>query len=194
MTCAVVLAAGLSRRMGVQKLLLPFGGKTVISYIVDQLLASTTGNVHVVAGHQSERISRELSGRQITIVNNPNYKSGMLSSVRCGLKSLPENCRAVMVVLGDQPSITTELIDQMLRAFAATDKTILVPLHKGEKGHPVLFSSHYRPEILTKYGQVGLRGLLHDHPSDIFELEVSSSSVLYDMDYPEDYRRELGLT
>jgi molybdenum cofactor cytidylyltransferase len=172
--CAVVLAAGLSSRMGVQKLLLPFGGKTVIGHIVDQ-------------------ISAELSGRAVSIVNNPNYESGMLSSVRCGLKSLPEKCRAVMVVLGDQPSITTELIDQMLESFAATEKDILVPLYEGERGHPVLFSVKYRDEIMTHYDDVGLRGLMHEHSEEIFELEVPTASVLWDMDYPEDYRRELDL-
>ncbi|MGD8501428.1 MAG: NTP transferase domain-containing protein, partial [Phycisphaerales bacterium] len=74
MICAVVLAAGRSRRMGIQKLLLPFGGKTVIAHIVDQLLASTVDEVHVVVGHQAERISRELSARAVSIVSNPNYK------------------------------------------------------------------------------------------------------------------------
>ena len=193
MTCAIVLAAGLSSRMGAQKLLLPFGGKTVIGHIVDQLLASTIGEVHVVVGHQSESVSAELSGRAVSIVNNPNYKSGMLSSVRCGLRNLPEKCRAVMVVLGDQPSITTELIDQMLQSFAATEKNILVPLYKGKRGHPILLSLHYRDEILTHYDAVGLRGLLHSHSDDICELTVSNASVLCDMDYPEDYRREIGL-
>jgi len=193
MICAVVLAAGLSRRMGVQKLLLPFGGKTVIAHIVDQLLASTVDQVHVVVGHQAERISAELSGRVFSTVKNPNYKSGMLSSVRCGLQNLPEKCRVVMVALGDQPSITTGLIDQMLQSFATTEKSILVPLYKGKRGHPILFSTLYRDDILTQYDDIGLRGLLHSHSDDVFELDVPTSSVLNDMDYPEDYRRELGL-
>jgi molybdenum cofactor cytidylyltransferase len=193
MICAVVLAAGLSSRMGVQKLLLPFGGKTVVSHIVDQILASTIDEVHIVVGHQAERISNELSGRVVSIVNNPNYESGMLSSVRCGLRSLPEKCRAVMVVLGDQPSITTELINKMLQSFAVTEKSILVPLYEGKRGHPVLFSFEYRDEIMTEYDNVGLRGLLHNHPEEVFELKVSTASVLCDMDYPEDYRRELDL-
>jgi molybdenum cofactor cytidylyltransferase len=193
MICAVVLAAGLSRRMGVQKLLLPFGGKTVIAHIVDQLLASTVDEIHVVVGHQAEHISEELSSRMVSIVKNPNYKSGMLSSVRCGLQNLPEKCRTVLVVLGDQPSVTSKLIDQMIRTFATTEKNILVPLYKGRRGHPILFSSLYRDEILTHYDDVGIRGLLHRHSDDIFELTVSTASVLCDMDYPEDYRRELGV-
>ena len=192
MICAVVLAAGLSRRMVVQKLLLPFAGKTVIAHIVDQLLASTIDEIHVVVGHQAERISAELSGRAVSIVNNPNYKSGMLSSVRCGLQSLPKDCHAVMVVLGDQPSVTIGLIDQMLKSFTTTEKSILVPLYKGKRGHPILFSLIYREEILKQYDDVGLRGLLHSHPDVIHELVVSNASVLNDMDYPEDYRRELA--
>ncbi len=193
MICAVVLAAGLSSRMGVQKLLLPFGGKTVIAHIVDQLLASNIGEVHVVVGHQAERISAELSGRAVSIVNNPDYKSGMLSSVRRGLRNLPEKCRAVLVVLGDQPSIKSKLVDQMLKSFAATEKNILVPLYKGKRGHPILFSSIYRDEILKQYDDVGLRGLPQAHPDDVSELTVSTSAVLCDMDYPEDYRKELSL-
>jgi molybdenum cofactor cytidylyltransferase len=192
MICAVVPAAGLSSRMGVQKLLLPFGGKTVIAHIVDQLLASTVNEVHVVVGHQAEHISAELPGRAVSIVKNPNYKSGMLSSIRCGLASLPEKCRTVLVALGDQPSITTRLIDKMLQSFATTQKSILVPLHKGKRGHPILFSSRYREEILTHYDDIGLRGLLYSHSDDVLELDVPTTSVLCDMDYPEDYRRELG--
>ena len=193
MICAVVLAAGLSRRMGVQKLLLPFGGKTVIGHIVDQLLASAVDEVHVVVGHQARRVRRELSDRHVSIVNNPDYESGMLSSVRCGLRALPQQCRAVLVALGDQPSITSALIDQMLQSFATTEKRILVPFYNGRRGHPVLFSESYRGEILTHYDDVGLRGLLHAHPDEVLELAVSTSEVLSDMDCPEDYRRELAL-
>lgn len=193
MICAIVLAAGRSRRMGVQKLLLPFGGKTVIAHIVDQLLASHVDEVHVVVGCQGKRISRELSGRPVSIVNNSNYKSGMLSSVRCGLRDLPQQCQAVLVALGDQPSITTKLIDQMLQSFATTEKRILVPLYQSKRGHPILFSEVYRNEILTQYDNVGLRGLLYAHRGDLFELTVTTSGVLSDMDYPEDYRREVAL-
>ena len=191
MICAIALAAGSSRRMGIQKLLVPFGGKTVITHIVDQLLDSSIDNVHVVLGSQAERISREIADRPVSIVTNASYKSGMLSSVRCGLRRLSPQCQTVLVVLGDQPSITSELINQMLRSFATSEKSILVPLYKGRCGHPILFSIAHRDDVLTHYEDVGLRGLLHTHPDDVFELAVSTSSVLMDMDYPEDYRREL---
>lgn len=191
MICAIVLAAGSSRRMGVQKLLLPFGGKTVIAQIVDQLLASSIDRVHVVVGYQGERISQALSDLPITIVTNAHYESGMLSSVRCGLRSLSQQCRAVLVALGDQPSITSELINQILQSFTTNEKRIVVPLYKGRRGHPILFSILHRDDVLTHYDDVGLRGILRAYPDDVYELTVSTSSVLWDMDYPEDYRREL---
>lgn len=194
MICAMVLAAGLSRRMGVQKLLLPFGGKTVIAHIVDQIIESTVDETYVVVGHEGERVSRELSDRRISIVVNSEYESGMLSSVRCGLIALPQECRAVLVALGDQPSLTTKLLDQMVRSFKETEKKILVPIHNGRRGHPLLFSLGYRDEIMTRYDDVGLRGLLNAHPDDVFDLSVSTSSVLLDMDYPPDYQRELEST
>lgn len=193
MICAVVLAAGLSRRMGVQKLLLPFAGKTVVAHIVDQIVASAVDEVHVVVGHEGERVRRELSGRHVSVATNPDYESGMLSSVRCGLAAAGEQCRAVLVALGDQPSVTSELIDRMVRSFAETEKRILVPFHDGRRGHPLLFSADYRDEVLTRYDDVGLRGLLQAHSEEVFELSVSSSAVLSDMDYPEDYQRELAL-
>ncbi|MBL7188663.1 MAG: molybdenum cofactor cytidylyltransferase [Phycisphaerae bacterium] len=193
MICAVVLAAGLSRRMGAQKLLLPFGGKTVVAHIVDQIIGSAVDKVHVVVGHEGRRVSWELSDRPVSVVTNPDYKSGMLSSVRCGLTALSPECRAVLVALGDQPSVTSELIDRMVQSFAATQKQILVPLYDGRRGHPVLFSANYRDEILTQYDDMGLRGLLRAHPEEVFELSVSSSAVLSDMDCPEDYQRELAL-
>ena len=193
MICAIVLAAGQSRRMGVQKLLLPFGSKTVITHIVDQLTASSVDEVHVVVGCQGKRVSRELSSRPVSIVNNSNYKSGMLSSVRCGLQAITQQCRAVLVALGDQPSFTTKLIDQMLQTFASTEKQILMPLYQGKRGHPIMFSAAYREEIMTHYDDVGLRGLLYAHKDDIYELPVTTSGVLSDMDYPEDYRRELAI-
>jgi molybdenum cofactor cytidylyltransferase len=178
--------------MGLQKLLLPFAGKTVITHIVDQLLAGDLDKIYVVVGHEPDRITEQLSDRPVSIVTNPNYDSGMLSSVRCGFKALPPDCDAALIALGDQPSITFKLVEDMVRSFNETDKGILVPEHDGKRGHPILVAKNYQTEILAHYDDIGLRGLLHAHPDDIFELSVSSSSILFDMDYPEDYLRELS--
>ena len=94
-------------------------------------------------------------------------------------------------VLGDQPAITSGLIGEMTRALATCGRGIVVPVHAGQRGHPLLFSSRYCEEILTGHEQVGLRGLLHSHPDELFELDVATPSVLTDMDQPADYLQEL---
>lgn len=190
---AVVLAGGRSERMGTQKLLLPWGKTTIIGYIVDRLLHSTLDNVIVVTGHDEAPVSEELAGRPVTFAHNADYASGMLSSVRCGIRVLPAHCQAALVALGDQPLIETPLIDRMITAFRAADRQILVPLHRGKRGHPLLFASRYFNEILTHFDDTGLRGLLQAHPQDIHELEVSTPTVLGDIDHPEDYERERDL-
>ena len=189
---AVVLAAGQSRRMGAHKMLLPYGGKTVIAHVVDELARSSVADVVVVVGHEGERVTEALAGLPATVVANDEHEAGMLSSVRCGLRALGAPCEAVMVALGDQPGVTSELADGLTRAFAATDKGIVVPVCDGKWGHPLLFSNRHCPEVLGRFGNVGLRGLLRAHPDDILELAVPDAAALSDMDYPEDYHEALA--
>jgi molybdenum cofactor cytidylyltransferase len=205
MIWAVILAAGQSRRMGVQKLLLPFGGsrqsrstevgspgRTAIGHIVGEVLRSPVDQTLVVVGRDAARVASALAGLGVTFATNPDPDGDMLSSVRCGLRALPADCRGVLVALGDQPSITSDLVGRMLDAFGTGDRGIVVPVYGGRRGHPILFSASYGPEILTGFDSVGLRGLLGAHGPDVLELPVTSPCVLSDMDYPEDYRREMG--
>jgi len=178
--------------MGTQKVLLPFAGKTIIEHIVDQLLAADLERVLVVVGYQAERVIGQLAQRDVSVVANPDYQVGMLSSIRCGFAALPEHCKAALVALGDQPTIEANLVNRMLGAFAETGKGLVVPVYRGKRGHPTLVSTSYRDEIMTGYDKVGLRGLLHAHPDDVFELAVTTPAILCDMDDPQDYQQ--GLT
>jgi molybdenum cofactor cytidylyltransferase len=192
MNGSIVLAAGESRRMGVPKMLLPFGGATVIRRVVDELFRSMIDRTLVVVGHESATITEALRRSSATIVENPDYPSGMLSSVRCGIRALPPECEVVLVVPGDQASIRSELVDELLAAFAEQDKGIAVPVYQGKRGHPLTLSMRYRDEILTHFDDVGLRGILRAHPDDVLEVETNSPAALSDIDSPEDYRRELA--
>ncbi len=178
--------------MGTQKLLLPFAGRTVIGHIAAQVLASPVDRTIIVVGHDAAAIKSALVGQSVDFVPTPDTEGDLLSSVRCGLRAVPVEIDAVLVVLGDQPSITSELIRQLIEAGNAAGRSIIVPMHDGKTGHPLLFSTRYREEILTGYDDVGLRGLLQAHAGDRLDVPVASSSVLSDMDYPEDYRREVG--
>ena len=192
MICALVLAAGRSRRMGVQKLLLPVGGQPLIARVVDEVLRSPVAEVFVVIGHEGERVAEALAGRRVRFVPNPDAEGEMLSSVRCGLRAVPENCAAVLMVLGDQPGISANVIATLAGAFRTAGRGIVVPTHGGRRGHPLLFAMQYRGEILSRYNEVGLRGLLQAHPEEVFEVAVAAPGVLEDMDVPEDYHRTLG--
>jgi molybdenum cofactor cytidylyltransferase len=190
MICAVILAAGQSRRMGSQKLLLPFAGQTVVGHIADQVLATPIELAVVVTGCDDAAIRLTLAGKRLTFVVNPDATGEMLGSVRCGLRALPAECTAALVVLGDQPTIRVELIADLIRTHASTGAKIVAPSCRGRRGHPLLFSKGYFAEILTQHDGVGLRGLLQAHSGDVVELEVADPTVLADMDSPEDYERE----
>ena len=193
MICAIVLGAGQSRRMGTQKLLLPFGETTVIGHIINQLVNSNVDNIFTVVGHDRKLLEKELSTHPVSIVVNPAYADGMLSSLRCGIGALPQNCDAILATLGDQPAIASQLIDEMTQAFSKTNKTILAPSYRGKRGHPTLISKCHFNEIMQQHDDIGLRGLLRAHPEEIFELEVAAATVLSDMDRPADYLREVEI-
>jgi molybdenum cofactor cytidylyltransferase len=193
MIVAVVPAAGISSRMGRCKQLLPFAGTTIIGHIVDELHRSRVDEIRVVVGHQAERLREELARRRVCIIANPDYENtDMLGSIRCGLADLPERCRAVLIAPGDQPAIRAELINTLIDAYSAAGRGIVVPVHAGRRGHPILFSAEYRAEILTHYDQLGLRGLLTAHADDVSELQLPAGLMVSDMNYPEDYQRELA--
>ncbi len=191
MICSIVLAAGRSRRIGAQKLLLGLGGQPVIARIVDEVLSAAVDRVFVVIGPDGGRIVDALAGRQVEFVTNPDPEAEMLSSIRCGLRALPQDCSAVLVVLGDQPGVTAEVITALVQAYKNSGRGIAVPIYKGKRGHPLIFNIRYRDEILNQYDEVGLRGLLYTHPQDVCDVEFPAPNVLDDMDLPEDYKREI---
>lgn len=191
MIAAIVLAAGESRRMGRQKLLLPYGGRTVIEHIVEQVLASEVSQTIVVTGHDAEAVKAVLANKPLTVVQNPRYREGMLTSVRRGLQEVEAEAEAFMVVLGDQPSISSRLINVLLHGFQDSERGIVVPLYDDDTGHPIVISAHYREEVMTRFDDTGLRGLIYGNPECVHRLPVNMPEVLRDMDTPEDYQREL---
>jgi molybdenum cofactor cytidylyltransferase len=192
MISAIVLAAGQSRRMGTQKLVLPFHGKPMIAAVVDQLLNSPVDEIVVVTSDRDNSMAAALAGRDVRIAVNKDRNSEMLQSVRCGLTAASSDSEAVIVALGDQPTITSNVVRDLLRAYHSTGHRIVVPSYAGKRGHPLLISTQHRDEILNCHDQLGLRALLAAHPQDVFELPVNDAGVLEDVDIPDDYQRVLG--
>jgi molybdenum cofactor cytidylyltransferase len=193
MICAVVLAAGRSERMGRQKLLLPLGGKPVITRVVDELLRGSVDLILIVVGRDGGLIREALCDRPVQIIENSDPDSDMLGSIRCGLCVLPVTCEGILVSVGDQPGISGELVEEMIRCFHKGEFRIVAPVLEGSRRHPILFSAQFREELLNHHDGNGLRGLLEAHPEQVFQLAVSDRSEIEDMDTPEDYERQLKL-
>ncbi len=191
MIWAMILAAGESRRMGQPKLLLPFREKTIIETVVESIVSSKVDNTLVVLGSEHKKIEEKLKDLPVRIAFNPDFRSGMLSSVRCGFKTLPDETRAVVVVLGDQPTVSKEVIDEIIDAYQKTGKGIVLPVYKRNRGHPVIIDMKYKGEVEALSPDIGLRGTVYSHPEDILEVEVDTPNILQDIDDEADYRREL---
>jgi molybdenum cofactor cytidylyltransferase len=175
--------------MGTQKLLLPFAHSKVITRVVDAFLGAPVDRVIVVVRPRHKQLREALAGRAVTFVENPNAAGDMLSSVRRGLQALPQTVETILVSPGDQPSIEAGLIGQLLAAFRSSARNILVPVHNGRRGHPLVFAGHYREEILTCYDGTGLRGLLQTHATAVHEWHTNDAAVLEDLDTPTAFRR-----
>ncbi len=192
MVWAIILGAGESKRMGKPKLLLPFGDKTIIEHIVDNIEQSKADKILVVLGSHREEILSKIGDRRVETVTNYRYREGMLSSIQTGFEALPQDASAALVCLGDQPFISFSVFDDLIEAYGRTKKGIVLPVYEKRRGHPILIDMKHRQEILGLSPEIGLRALVHNHPEDVQEVAVDIPQILKDIDYPEDYQSQLA--
>jgi len=192
MITGVLLAAGESRRMGDFKQLLPLGEKTFVEHCVDQLLASGVGELIVVTGHREWDVRQALGGRPVRFAHNADYRSGMASSIKCGIRAASEKARAFLIALVDQPQIQAETIRHLIQVFDQGQARIVIPRYDERNGHPILLDERLRDEILNMSEEDGLRQIVRAHESEIQRIDVSSRAVVDDCDLPEDYDRLLS--
>jgi molybdenum cofactor cytidylyltransferase len=150
----------------------------------------------VVLGHRSEEIAAALEGSGAEIVLNPRYPEGMLTSVQAGAAAAPPNTEWLVIALGDQPSLRPDIVELLLDRARSPEagsepQDIVVPSYAGRRGHPLVIHARYREEIAALDPEAGLRELMQRHPEAVRHVEVSTDTVLHDMDTPEDYQREL---
>lgn len=189
MITAVLLAAGESRRMGAFKQLLPLGGKTFVEHCVDQLLASPVDEVIVVTGHRRADVERAVGDRPVRFAHNDDYRSGMASSIKCGIRAASETSRAFVIALVDQPQVDAGAVGALVRAHEKQQPAIVVPTYHGKNGHPILVDARLKQEILSMDVGGGLRRVVRAHAGEVVRVEVSSPAVVTDFDLPEDYER-----
>jgi molybdenum cofactor cytidylyltransferase len=199
---AVILAAGMSRRMGRPKALLPLGGLPMIVRVVAPIISlGSVDPIVVVTGHQSEQVVGAMDGCEVEFVHNPDYEAGgMLSSVKTGCRAVADRCDAFFLVLGDQPLIREQTYQMLRRDMGLWPMpsnshgpearvTMTQPVYRGRHGHPILVSSDCISEILFLPDDATLKTFTQRIESR--EIEVNDPAVLSDIDTPLDYDRAL---
>lgn len=180
--------------MGTRKMLLPFGGVTIIEKVIENIMASGIKNILVVTGSGKDEIIRIIRKLPVEQCYNENWKDGMLSSIQCGIGTLPEECNAALICLGDQPMIDPATIEEIIYAYNNSQKNIIIPVFQEKRGHPILIARKYFNEIGKLSPDKGLRMLAQKFPVDVMEVETDNISILKDIDTPEDYKNELNQT
>jgi len=185
---AVILAAGQSRRMGRNKMLLPFGTTTVLETIVTEVAACpAVSDLVVVTGHESDRITALLAAYPVRCVVNPAYaRAEMLVSLQVGLHALAAGVQAALVVPADHPRLRREVIQRVSEAYQPG--ALVIPSYQMKRGHPILIDRAWWDELLALPDTATLRGFIRAHEEHIRYVVVDTDGVLKDMDTPEEYQ------
>lgn len=189
-TAVLVLAAGASTRLGQPKQLLDFGGKALLQHILEQCIPLPFSARFLTLGAYSADIQENINIFDFQILQNEHWEEGMASSLRIGVQaasahpSMPEN---IMVLLADQPFVSTALLQNLLDTHRSAQPLITASQYGEIQGVPAIFSSVLFPELLQLQGDRGANRLIRQYESKVFAVPFEAGSI--DMDTPEDYRQ-----
>ncbi|HEV2181197.1 MAG TPA: nucleotidyltransferase family protein [Gemmatimonadaceae bacterium] len=182
MIAGVVLAAGASRRFadgrGVQKLVAHAAGKPVVRWTVERLLAARLDEVVVVTGHEGNAVRGALANLRVRVVDNPNYSRGLGASLETGIAALTAAVTGAVIALGDQPTVSTAVIDRLVDAWHERRMPIVAPLYRGVRGNPVLFAASLFPELRAVGGDHGARDIIARSPDRVTLVDVDTDMPL----------------
>ena len=188
-TGAVVLAAGMSSRMGEAKQLLLLGENTLLNQVLDNVRGSKVAEIVVVLGHQAEIIEKQLGFKKLKVVVNESYQQGMATSLRTGLAALSSEMNAALIVLADQPFVRPATLKQLMDQYRKSNAQIVIPMYKGFRGNPVLLDHSVFPEVMALNGDIGCRALFGNHLEGIVKVSVEDLGILLDLDSKDDLEK-----
>lgn len=182
---AVILAAGVSKRLGFNKLTLRINRESVIRKAVFPFLSAGIGKVFIVTGIESQDIREEFVGYAVECIENKDYILGMSTSVKASVPFVTD-AYGVFFHLGDKPFLGKEIIYDMIDMFHDNREKIIIPAFNGKKGHPVLMNvGLYSSEIESLKGDKGLREIIEKHAEDVISIR-GNEGTLFDIDTIED--------
>lgn len=190
----IILAAGPGTRFSLPmyKLLMPFRGKTILNGVVKTALVSELESVWVVIGHEKEMIWKALyslpPSKRLHIIENPDYLKGRASSLRCGFEAVPKPIEHTMFLLGDQPLVTPELINELIYAVAKNpDASLFFPLKDGKKGNPIVYSQLLFDELISIEGDKSGFEVVEKYFDKAYKLVLKDSTSQLNVNTYEDY-------
>lgn len=191
MVSIVILAAGTSSRLGRPKQLLDLGGEPLLRHVVRNALASRAREVVLVLGSQAEEIAAAVGELGQRTVINPDFAEGQSTSLKAGVRAIAPNAQGMIVMLGDQPTVTPVLLNRLISAFEATGAYIVQPMYGETPGNPVLIDRDYFPELLEIEGDQGAREVIKAHRRDTYRMPWPDEPPPGDVDTEEAYQAML---
>ncbi len=192
---AIVLAAGFSSRMGEFKPLIEVDGIPILLSEIDLLRSSGVEQVVVVSGYRHEDLvacltSSCTSAASVQIANNPEYKTGMFSSVLAGVRGVADSVDAFFLLPSDCPGVSPDTLSAQVAGMNSLLCDVVYPVFNGRRGHPPLISARVIPQLLDWRGEGGLKMFLKG--CSHYDLQVQDSHVLNDLDTPSELARYKG--
>ncbi len=188
MISAIILAAGESKRMGEPKMLLPWGKISVLGQVLSTFQQAGIGDITVITGSSHEQVEQIVNQYKVRSIFNNQFASGeMLSSLQLGLEAQSSQAQATLIGLGDQPQVQAGTVRLICETFRERKSKLIVPSFQRRRGHPWLVERSLWNELLTIKSPRSPRDFLNEYADEIEYVEVNTSTILADLDTPEDY-------
>jgi molybdenum cofactor cytidylyltransferase len=186
----VILAAGISSRMGAtNKLLLEYRGHTIIEEVLEGLLDSEIDDLCIVTGFDRSRVEAQLSKYQsdrVSLVYNNNHQLGRAESIKCAIRSIGDSADAALFMVADKPGVSTTLINRAIRRFRQGRPAVLYVKTPAGRGHPIIFSRSVFGDLLSSDGDYFGNELLEKYKDEVIALTDANEQV--NINTEDDYR------
>lgn len=193
MLAAVILSGGESRRMGSPKALLEFKGRSFLEHLMDLARHPKIGAMRVVLGANCDAIRMRLKLDPASLVLNPEWEKGQLSSIQTAIQSLRAiETDGMLLFLIDHPLITATVVGDLIDTFYNSQKMLVLPTHRGKRGHPVIFSSKLYAELLTAPLETGARAIVWKHRDEVLEVPTEEEGVILNLNDRQTFQRVIA--